>query len=160
MPRTTTRLTTTIESCAAKGRVPAAACLPLPGIAGADKPPLAPKRCLATQESLIIPDRRPLVYGFQAITRLEARIAPGCPKEDDHARRDNPADDGGNRGRLKNNFPIRLIVAITLRVMGPRGRGGNRCLRAHHAERDEYSPKVNLRSTLSDSSPMVITPDP
>ncbi len=44
-----------IESCAAGARVPAAACLPLPGITGADKPPLAPKRSLARQDSI---DRR------------------------------------------------------------------------------------------------------
>ena len=44
----------TIESCIANGRVPAAACLPLPGVAGADKPPLAPNRSLATQGAIRI----------------------------------------------------------------------------------------------------------
>ena len=41
-----------IESCITNGRVPAAACDPLPGIAGADKPPLAPNRPLAPQGSI------------------------------------------------------------------------------------------------------------
>ena len=41
-----------IESCAANARVPAAACLPLPGITGADKLPLAPKRSFATRRSI------------------------------------------------------------------------------------------------------------
>ena len=56
LPRGRITAPTSIESCAANARVPAAACLPLPGIAGADKPPLAPRRSLAMQGSLTAGD--------------------------------------------------------------------------------------------------------
>jgi len=52
IPNPQARIPGPIESCIANGRVPAAACPPLPGVAGADKPPLAPNRSLATQGAI------------------------------------------------------------------------------------------------------------
>ena len=67
--------------------------------------------------------------------------------------RSDPAAGGQQNGkRVFHGLVLgRTGCVVHLRVMGPRGRGRNRCLWAHHAERDEHSLEVVLRSVLSHS---------
>ena len=118
----------------ARSRVPAAACLPLPGIAGADKPPLAPKRSMATQE-----------HDYRTAPRGPQRPADTSPKV---------------QSRTPDKMPHSTALGVCVQW---RERKSNlhqaREPRVNHADRTNRRAGVDCRLRLPDRREPAVAPD-